>query len=268
MMIGRNPRIAAMIEAGMMSFPMAVAAETGGSHVSRILLLANDCAAANGVQHLLGGTGCTVIGAASVATALDLARHGDFDAIVVDFRPDFFGYDAVCQLRVAKVELPILFVSARSTPEAGSRALGVGADDVVVLPLTQQGLMARLQRLPAAAAPSRSVLQLGALEIDPDARDASIDGATLALNPREYTVLEVLATRNGAAVAKDALNERLAGTAGTGPADAIIAGLRRKLARWGAGSMIRTVRGLGYAIGAGNGASLRWNAHPMMAAAA
>jgi len=257
MMIGTRTSLSGLLNVGNMSFSLSAGVASFDAP-ARVLLLANDMAPIDSVPNLLAGTACDVTRVASVTEALARIEADTFDAIIVDFRPDLFGYDAVCRLRVARVGLPILFVSARSTQDARARALAVGADDVVVLPLSQDGLLERLRALPTAqCATARSILQVGALELDLAARTVSVDGEMLALNAREYTVLEMLVTRAGTPVAKDALHARLA-DAGAGWADAVIASVRKKLTAAGGGVDIRAVRGLGYVIGARNGLSLRW----------
>lgn len=256
MMIGTRPSLSGLLNAGNMSFPLN-AGVASLDVPARVLLLANDMAPIDSVPNLLAGTACDVTRVASVSEALARIETDTFDAIIVDFRPDLFGYDAVCRLRVARVGLPILFVSARSTQDARARALAVGADDVVVLPLSQDGLLGRLRSLPATQSDTdRSVLQVGALELDLAARTVSVDGDMLALNAREYTVLEMLVTRAGTPVGKDALHARLADAGGW--AEAVIASVRKKLTAASGGVDIRAVRGLGYVIGARNGLSLRW----------
>lgn len=259
MMIGTRTSLSGLLNAGNISFPLNMGVSSFDVP-ARVLLLANDMAPIDGVPSLLAGTECEITRVASVPEALARIETATFDAIIVDFRPDLVGYDAVCRLRVARVGLPILFVSARSSADARDRALAVGADDVVVLPLSQDGLLARLCRLPVGqAAAARTVLQVGALELDLTARTASVDGDALALTAREYAVLEMLVTRAGTPVGKDALQARLAEVdAGAGWAEALVASVRKKLTAAGGGVDIRTVRGLGYVIGARNGLSLRW----------
>ena len=257
MMIGTRTSLSGLLNAGNMSFPLN-AGVSSFDVPARVLLLANDMAPIDGVPNLLAGTGCEITRVASVSEALTRVEAGAFDAVIVDFRPDLVGYDAVCRLRVARVGLPILFVSARSTPDARARALAMGADDVVVLPLSQDSLLARLSSLPVGqAATARTVLQVGTLELDLTARSVSVDGEALTLSAREYVVLEMLVTRAGTPVGKDALQARLAEVE-AGWAEALVASVRKKLAAAGGGVDIRTVRGLGYVIGARNGLSLRW----------
>jgi DNA-binding response OmpR family regulator len=70
-----------------------------------------------------------------------------FDIVAVDIRPDMLGYDAICVLRTARVALPLLFISARSTQEACRHALSLGADAVGVLPFDDHAISSRILAL-------------------------------------------------------------------------------------------------------------------------
>lgn len=233
------------------SFADVRVTEDGDAIAPRVLLLANDMLSGLGVMPLLARFTGALAQAATAKAAIELARTGDYDAIVVDFRPDLLGYEAVCQLRVAQVDLPVLFISARSNQDAFDRAYAIGADDVMVLPASHEVLETRLASLTRRIAqPERTRLQVGRLQIDLLEREGWFDGKRLFLSGSEYAVLELMVTRNGAPVAKAAIAERLAEEADGRSLDSFMTRLRRKLSNAGAGEMIRTVWGQGYAISA------------------
>jgi len=222
----------------------------------RVLLLANDMMPSGCVASSLTDADCTVTRAESVDRAIALAKIEDFDVVVVDFRPDLLGYQAVCQLRMAHIDLPLLFVSARSSVDAFNRAYAVGADDVAVLPLDQDDLKARMASLTARARASQrsQTMQVGRLEIDLTERYARVDGRPLSLYSDEYAAFEVLVSRNGAPVGKNTILAHAyddADVSSHGNAGTLMNRLRRKLAKAGAGDLIQTMGGLGYAIGNG-----------------
>lgn len=215
----------------------------------RVLLLTNDMTAGRGV---LPDLVCFVASIAQVATAADAiaaARDGGHDVVVVDFRPDVLGLEAICQLRAARMGLPILFISARSTQDAFDRARSVGADDVLVLPCPIETLERRLTTLASqGSSANHSVIRVGSLALDLATRRAAYQGRPLALSAAEYAVVELLATRNGAPVCKAAVGEALAGSGEAAGLDAFMGRLRRRLATAGAAELIRTVWGQGYAL--------------------
>lgn len=107
---------------------------SGESKAVRGLVLANDMLS-DDCGSLLVSAGCETVTVGSVEEALSLLAATEFAVLVIDFRPDLLGHQAVCQLRMAQMELPVLFVSARFAADAVQRACDVGADDVAVLPL-------------------------------------------------------------------------------------------------------------------------------------
>ena len=233
------------------------------SRTTRVLLLANDMMSGDGATQPLNGASCSVSRVGSVDKAISLTGTDSFDVIVIDFRPDLLGHQAIRQLRMAHVDLPICFVSARSTADARDRAFAVGADDVVVLPFDQAGLRQRLEALAKRAGAARcpQKMQVGRLEIDLAERHARVDGRALPLYSDEYAAFELLVSRNGAPVGKSAilLHAYEADGASPGSAGTLISRLRRKLAKAGAGDLIQSFGGLGYGLlmaGQGTGAAL------------
>jgi two-component system cell cycle response regulator CtrA len=225
---------------------------TVGNVSTRVLLLANDMTQSGSIEQLLENADCDVTCADTVDWAIAQTAMKTFDVIVVDIRPDIIGYQAVCQLRIAHVDLPVLFISARCTADAFNRAIAVGADDVAVLPLAANELKTRVELLTAGAASRRpQKMQVGRLEIDLTERNAMVDGRPLSLYSDEYAAFEMLVSRTGAPVGKDTILAYAydeAGTSSQANAETLIHRLRRKLAKAGAGDVIQTFGRLGYAL--------------------
>jgi two-component system cell cycle response regulator CtrA len=224
---------------------------------TRVLLLANDMMPSGSVAPSLTDADCRVTQAGTVDAMIALTKADDFDLIVVDFRPDVLGYQAVRQLRMAHIDIPILFVSARSTSDAFDRAYAVGADDVAVLPLDRAELKIRMASLAigAGARGHAHTMRVGRLEIDLAGRYARVDGKPLPLYSDEYAAFELLVSRNGAPVGKGAILKHAyddEDLTAQGDVDTLMSRLRRKLAAAGAGDPIQTVRRLGYALGNGH----------------
>src|SRR5665647_3665383 len=78
--------------------------------------------------------------------ALELARHYDYDIMVLDLMlPDMEGYEVVRRMRLARIETPVLILSGLSRPQAKVKGLGMGADDFITKPFDKAELLARMQ---------------------------------------------------------------------------------------------------------------------------
>jgi DNA-binding response OmpR family regulator len=219
----------------------------------RVILLSNDMMAQQGGRDALVNANCLVTLTPSVEEAIAIAHDDECDIIVVDFRPDILGYQAVCRLRAAGVELPILFISARSSADAHERALDAGADDVIVMPLDEVELKTHIVALSNIAMISRAphFPRVGSLCLDMIQRRILVDDEALALTRSEYAVLELLMSRNGDPTARAQIEASVAAAGDPSPKrhlDALIARLRGKLDAAGVNDTIGVVRGFGYAL--------------------
>ncbi|MGW0045059.1 response regulator transcription factor [Rhodococcus sp. NPDC003348] len=174
------------------------------------------------------------------------------DLVVLDVMlPGFDGLE-VCRRIQAETPVPVLMLTARADETDMVIGLGVGADDYLSKPFSMRVLVARVAALlrrveRAGAGPDTEVLTLGALAIDLTARRVRRDGAEVHLTRTEFDLLAHLATRPGAAMARDALLEHVWGWGGGATSrtvDSHVKALRRKLG----GDLIRTVHGVGYAV--------------------
>ncbi len=224
---------------------------------TQVLILANDMMPDDNVAECLEENNFCVKRVQTIDSLIALTRNDHFDVIVVDFRPDLLGYQAVSRLRLAHVEVPVLFVSARSSSDAFDRAYAVGADEIIVFPFNHLDLKAcvlSLANRSEAACPRSQIVRVGPLEIDLAGRQAHVDGKSVRLFSDEYLALELLVSRNGAPVRKSTIlsqdfdDDILASHANV---DSLIGRLRRKLVKAGAGDLIRNVWGFGYALSVG-----------------
>jgi len=131
--------------------------------------------------------------------------------------------------------------------------LEIGADDYLVKPFSQRELVARIRAVLRRAQPpdTPTLFQIGPLRIDTAARQASCEGFLLVLRPKEYALLEMLATAPGRVFSAEQLLERIWGASWQQPATVIehVYRLRGKLARLPVPApRITTVRGYGYRL--------------------
>jgi DNA-binding response OmpR family regulator len=149
-------------------------------------------------------------------------------------------------------------LTARTDVSSRVRGLDAGADDYLGKPFALSELRARLRALLRRGSdPQRPrLLTCGDVTVDFGRRQAWRGDAEIPLTRRELDVLERLAWARGHAVSRDDLLGEIWGESTPEAAaslDVIIARLRRKLETGGRESLIRTVRGFGYALAAGRG---------------
>lgn len=148
--------------------------------------------------------------------------------------------------------IPVIMLTGLASEGDKVLGLNLGADDYVVKPFGAMELLARIQavlRRTGAGGAARKAASAGGLELDAEDRCASLDGARLDLQPREFEVLFLLAAHAGKALSRDFLIENTSAyglRVPTRSLDTHIKNLRRKLGA--KGGMIRTVPKLGYRL--------------------
>ena len=179
---------------------------------------------------------------------LDLARHGDFDAVLLDVMlPGLSGYTLVRTLREESNWVPVLMLSAKDGEYDEADGLDYGADDYLTKPFSFVVLLARLRSLlRRAPAPRPVVLQAAGVSIDPATREVVVEGERHDLSRREGLLLEHLVRAHPRPVSKERLLDDIWGPASLDPnvVEAFVGHLRRKIGR----DRIVTVRGVGYRL--------------------
>lgn len=228
---------------------MASLSQDGTLGGVRLLVVEDEARLATALQRGLQGEGFAVDVAGDGPTGLEMARHGGYDAMILDVMlPGLSGYRVVRQLRAEEHWLPVLMLSAKDGEYDQADGLDCGADDYLTKPFSYVVLLARLRALLRRGAPQRpAVLTVGALRLDPAERRVTLDGAEIALTVREYTLLEYLMRRAGEVVSKTELLDHVwDASIETAPnaVEVYIGYLRRKLGR----DILETVRGAGYRL--------------------
>jgi two-component system OmpR family response regulator len=215
----------------------------------RLLLVEDEQRLAHALRRGLIGDGFVVEVAGDGVTGLELARHGDFDAVVLDVMlPQLSGYDVIRALRAEENWVPVLMLSARAGEHDQADGLDSGADDYLTKPFSYVVLLARLRallrRTPQARPP---VLAAGDIRLDPSTRVVTVDGAEVALSPRELGLLEYLLRRPDRVVTKIEILDHVwdaAAQVNPNAVEVYVGYLRRKLGR----RLVETVRGAGYRL--------------------
>ncbi|NDU91267.1 MAG: response regulator transcription factor [Ferrovum sp.] len=217
----------------------------------RILIVEDDLTLGKAMSASLTHAGFAVDVAGNVKDALHLLAAENFDAIVLDLGlPDRDGYDIVRQLRQSGRLLPVLILTARDAVEDRVQGLDLGADDYIVKPIAMAELQARLRALIRRSfGTGSSRFSVGGLELDTAGKRAYLMGQSLELSGREWGVLEYLATHTRRIVSKEQLIQAITGLGQELSENAIEAYVHRLRSKIdGSGTIIRTVRGLGYML--------------------
>jgi two-component system OmpR family response regulator len=218
----------------------------------RLLVVEDEQRLARALQRGLAAEGFAVDLAHDGLRGLDLARHGDYDAMILDVMlPGLSGYRVVRQLRAEEHWLPVLMLSAKDGEYDQADGLDCGADDYLTKPFSYVVLLARLRALLRRGAPSRpAVLVVGDIELDPASRSVTRGAEAITLTAREYALLEYLMRRPDTVVSKiELLDHVWDAAADTAPnvVEVYVGYLRRKLGR----DRLETVRGAGYRLSGG-----------------
>lgn len=185
---------------------------------------------------------------------LQRARVARPDLVVLDWMlPGASGLDVLRRLR-ADGDVPVLMLTARTDEADRVLGLELGADDYLTKPFSPRELVARVGAVLRRTAPpehASDVVRHGALEVDGGARIARVAGHDVDLTTLEFDLLGAFIAAPGRVFRRDELIERVWGNGDVGSdrvVDVHVSNLRQKLADAGGADLIRTVRGVGYAL--------------------
>ncbi len=219
----------------------------------RVLLVEDDASAADALSLMLRSGGATVDAADTGEEAIELAKHYDYDVVILDLiLPDIEGYEVVRRMRAGGTETPVLILSGLSRAQAKVKGLGAGADDFITKPFDRWELLARMQAVVRRSRGiSKSRFRIGELEINLDGKEVMAAGTPVHLTGKEYAILELLALRKGFVLTKETFLNHLYGGMDEPEikiVDVFMCKLRKKLAAAGITNLIETVWGRGYVI--------------------
>jgi two-component system OmpR family response regulator len=225
----------------------------------KILLIEDDRETASYLVRGLGEEGHSVDHVEDGRDGLFRATDGSFDLVILDrMVPGLDGLGLLKAMRAARVETPVLILSALASVTDRIEGLESGSDDYLVKPFSFGELLARvnalLRRGEGKTAQDLRIL-VGDLEIEPLSRVVKRAGKTIDLKPREYRLLEYLARNEGRVVTRTMLLEQVWDyhfDPGTNVIDVHVSRLRRKLEEGFERPILHTVRGAGYRLAAAN----------------
>lgn len=173
------------------------------------------------------------------------------DIILLDIMlPDEDGLEIVRKLRAAVEtrQIPIILVTAKASEIDKVKGLDIGADDYMTKPFGVMELISRVKALLRRSNKTEEkVMQIGSICLDEEKHLVTVDDIPCELTYKEYELLKLLMNNAGIVTSRDSILEKIWGTDFEGESrtlDMHIKTLRQKLK--GAGSMIKTVRNVGY----------------------
>ena len=225
----------------------------------RILLVEDEPDAARMLAKGLREQTFAVNVAADGESALEQAELNDYDLVILDvLLPGKDGFEVCREMRAAGSSMPILMLTARDAVEDRIEGLDTGADDYLTKPFSFHEMLARLRALLRRGPALRSeLISIADLDIDARARQVSRAGQGIELTAKEYALLEYLARRANEVVTRAEIAEHVWDEnfdPFSNLIEVYIQRLRRKLDDGHSLKLIRTRRGEGYILTAGDDA--------------
>jgi two-component system cell cycle response regulator CtrA len=220
----------------------------------RILLVEDDPTTSRSIEMMLGHANLNVYCADLGEDGIDLAKLYDYDLILLDLNlPDMSGHEVLRQLRLARIETPILILSGADDTDSKLKGFGFGADDYLTKPFHREELVARIHAIiRRSKGHAQSVIRVGKVLVNLDAKTVDVEGRTVHLTGKEYQMLELLSLRKGSTLTKEMFLNHLYGGMDEPELkiiDVFICKLRKKLANASEGrNYIETVWGRGYVL--------------------
>ena len=215
----------------------------------RILLAEDDKMLGQGLERGLSQAGFVVDWVRDGADAQAALQAGDHAVLVLDIGlPRQDGLQLLRWLRADRRDIPVLVVSARDAVSDRITGLNLGADDYLSKPFDLDELIARVHALARRRhGRPQPELRLGALMLQPQRREVTLEGKPVALSPREFDLLNALMERPGHVLSRDQLEQQLYSWQDELSSNAVevhVHHLRRKLGT----AWVRNVRGVGYKL--------------------
>jgi two-component system cell cycle response regulator CtrA len=220
----------------------------------RVLLVEDDPTTSRSIELMLTHANLNVYATDLGEEGVDLAKLYDYDLILLDLAlPDMHGHDVLRQLRLAKIETPILILSGSDDTESKIKGFGFGADDYLTKPFHREELVARIHAIiRRSKGHAQSVIRTGKIAVNLDAKTVESEGKAVHLTGKEYQMLELLSLRKGTTLTKEMFLNHLYGGMDEPELkiiDVFICKLRKKLSQATEGdNYIETVWGRGYVL--------------------
>ncbi|HEY9757716.1 MAG TPA: response regulator transcription factor [Oculatellaceae cyanobacterium] len=178
---------------------------------TRVMLVDDDETIIETLEYNLKRHGFDVVTFSNGTKALAQLDATAPNLVILDWMlPDLVGLEICKLIRSRSVDLPILMLTGRSTPNDIATGLGSGADDYLAKPFSPIELLARVQALLRRAGKARIEpkgvrLELRSIVLDDDAKSVTKDGADIDLSPKEFALLKALMVQAGKTLTTETL---------------------------------------------------------------
>ncbi len=179
----------------------------------RVLLVEDDPTTSKSIELMLTHANLNVYATDLGEEGIDLAKLYDYDLILLDLNlPDMNGHEVLRQLRLARVDTPILILTGATDTEKKIKGFGFGADDYLTKPFHREELVARIHAIiRRSKGHSQSVITTGTIAVNLDAKTVSAENKPVHLTGKEYQMLELLSLRKGTTLTKEMFLNHLYG---------------------------------------------------------
>ena len=217
--------------------------------MTRILIAEDEPRITSFLEKGLRSNGFSTLVAETGPLAASMARDTDFDLLILDLGlPDLDGHEVLRRIRARGERMPVIILTARSGVESTVLGLEAGADDYVTKPFRFEELLARIRvRLRDSGSPEATILTAGPVSLDLRTRRATVDGRSVELTAREFTLTETFMRHPGQVLSREQLLSHVWGydfDPGSNVVDVYVRYLRKKLGD----TTVETVRGMGYRL--------------------
>ncbi|MFT5744357.1 MAG: two-component system cell cycle response regulator CtrA [Paracoccaceae bacterium] len=220
----------------------------------RVLLVEDDPTTSKSIELMLTHANLNVYATDLGEEGIDLAKLYDYDLILLDINlPDMNGHEVLRQLRLARIDTPILILSGDDGTESKLKGFGFGADDYMTKPFHREELVARIHAIiRRSKGHAQSIIKTGQIGVNLDAKTVEVGGKPVHLTGKEYQMFELLSLRKGTTLTKEMFLNHLYGGMDEPELkiiDVFICKLRKKLSvATGGDNYIETVWGRGYVL--------------------
>lgn len=219
--------------------------------MTKILVVDDEANLRNVIKEYAEFNGYAVSEAEDGLSAINMCQKEDFDLIILDIMmPKFDGFSTIKKIRESK-DIPVIFLSAKGEESDKLLAFEMGADDYVVKPFSPKELMARisvvLNRGKSRGKNQSPIMKFEGLEVNFEARTATVSGKRIDLTPKEYDLLFYMIKNKNVALSRERLLSDIWGYDFFGDdrtIDTHVKNLRNNLGEYR--KFIVTLRGVGY----------------------